>query len=1194
MERLLRPERLDIDPESSSAVQDYQHWFCTFQNFITTSQANEQEKLRLLINHVSSSIYDYISEVENYNEAVTILNNVFVKPINEVFARHQLATRKQIQGESVSKYLESLKILSKQCNFKSVSAEVNRNDCIRDAFIAGLLDSTVRQRLLESSNLSLKDAFTQARSLELAQHQSRYYQDMPLVNFAKENVEDETINQLKKEDITAAVNTTCYFCGQRRHPRIKCPAKDAVCHQCGKKGHFKHVCQSSHKSSIKSISSSISNDCIASISSCLSKALVTVELNGVNVEALVDTGSSSSFINKDLSQRLNLHVDKARGIQISMANTSLRSSTHGECLVDMKINGHVYKSVKLNVLSNLCSDIIIGHDILGRHSSLSINFGGNKKPLEVCSLAVANMEPAILFPNLPSDIKPIAVKSRRHSFLDSKFIEDEITKLLKEGIIEESLSPWRAQVLVVADDNHKKRMVVDYSQTINRYTTLDAFPLPRIDEIVNRVANYRVFSTIDLKSAYHQVPIREEDRVFTAFEACGKLFQFKRIPFGVTNGVPAFQRKMKKIIDDEKLQGTEVYLDDITIGGNTQEEHDINLKRFMAAASKYNLTINSEKSKFSLQTIHLLGYVISNKTIQPDPDRLKPLRDLPIPKDTSSLRRALGMFSHYASFIPQFSEKIHALTHSKFPLSSDAITSFQSLKKDIENAVVSSIDPNASFVVETDASERAIAATLKQNGRPVAFFSKTLSQSELRHAAVEKEAYAIIEAVRKWRHYLMGKYFKLVTDQKSVAFMFNSSTFGKVKNEKILRWRLELSCFNYEIVYRPGNQNEAADAFSRYCSATTEFTLKKLLDIHEKLCHPGETRLYHYIRSKNLAYSLEEIRKVVSSCRVCAEIKPRFFKHTGHLIKATQPFERLNIDFKGPLPSNSRNKYLLIIIDEYSRFPFAYPCQDLSSQSVIASLKSLFSVFGTPCFIHSDRGTSFMSKEIKEFLDSCGVASSRTTPYNPQGNGQAERYVGSIWKTIELAVKSVGVDLRSWEQVLPEALNSVRSLLCTSTNTTPHERMFRHVRRSTNGTSTPTWLLTPGPVLLKRQVRRSKYEPLVDEVTLLEANAEYAHVRMPDGRETTVSTRHLAPIGQGLSEEESILSSEEENQDQIQSKTNTEEDSDPVHNPDHEQENLEERNETNAEKLQTQPLCLRRSERSHRRPAYLQDYVSKL
>lgn len=152
-----------------------------------------------------------------------------------------------------------------------------------------------------------------------------------------------------------------------------------------------------------------------------------------------------------------------------------------------------------------------------------------------------------------------------------------------------------------------------------------------------------------------------------------------------------------------------------------------------------------------------------------------------------------------------------------------------------------------------------------------------------------------------------------------------------------------------------------------------------------------------------------------------------------------------------------------------------------------------------------------MSQELKTFLTTNGIATSRTTPYNPQGNGQAEKFVSTVWKTIELALRTRKLRIQQWELVVNEALHSIRSLLCTATNETPHERMFKHPRKSNNGCSTPSWLLTPGPVLLRRNVRNSKYEPLVDEVTLLEANPEYAFVRLPDGRETTVSTRHLAP-----------------------------------------------------------------------------------
>ena len=182
-----------------------------------------------------------------------------------------------------------------------------------------------------------------------------------------------------------------------------------------------------------------------------------------------------------------------------------------------------------------------------------------------------------LFEHLAPECKPIATKSRRHSVYDEKFIHAEVQKLLKEEIIEPSKSPWRAQVLVTTNENHKRRMVVDYSQTINRYTYLDAYPLPRIDDLIQKVAQYKMFSTLDLKNAYHQISIRESDKKYTAFEASGNLYQFRRIPFGVTNGVACFQRTIDNIIKQEALKDTFAYVDNVTVCGRTSEEHDFNL-----------------------------------------------------------------------------------------------------------------------------------------------------------------------------------------------------------------------------------------------------------------------------------------------------------------------------------------------------------------------------------------------------------------------------------------------------------------------------------------------------------------------------------------------------------------------------------------------------------------------------------------
>ena len=285
--------------------------------------------------------------------------------------------------------------------------------------------------------------------------------------------------------------------------------------------------------------------------------------------------------------------------------------------------------------------------------------------------------------------------------------------------------------------------------------------------------------------------------------------------------------------------------------------------------------------------------------------------------------------------------------------------------------------------------------------------------------------------------------------------MFDYHHKGKIKNEKLYRWRLELSCYNFDIVYRPGKDNIVADTFTRaYCSA---LNTNYLYELHRSLCHPGITRMTAHVRSRNLPFSVEDIRSMINGCSICQECKPRFYKPIpSTLIKATQPMERLNLDFKGPLPSCTENKFMLTVVDEFSRYPFAVQCKDLSAATVNKALRSIFSLFGTSSYIHSDRGSSFMSKELKSYLHTIGIATSRTTPYHPQENGLVERYNSTIWKAVTLALKTRKISISRWEEVLPDALHSIRCLISTSTNCTPHERMFNFQRRTSSGMSIPS------------------------------------------------------------------------------------------------------------------------------------------
>ena len=371
-----------------------------------------------------------------------------------------------------------------------------------------------------------------------------------------------------------------------------------------------------------------------------------MKIQDSNSQALTDTGASESFIHADVAKRLRLKPD-GDSLEVTLASTTSSVKIHGFVNVNASVLGNDYH-LKLGVIDKLCADIILGQDFLKLHESVTIEMGGSQPSISIyneqeckatCSVSMAKISPPRLFQFL--DCKsciPIATKSRKFKEEDKKFIKEEISKLLTEGIIEPSESPRRAQVLVTKNERHKKRMVIDYSQTINRYTFKDAYPLPRIDEQIHALAQCKVFSALDLKSAYYQIPIAQENLPYTAFEVDGRLYHYCRLPFGLTNGVSAFQRIIDSLIQRNKLKRTYVYLDNITVAGETQEIHDSNLKTFLQTASEANY-----------------------QQIKPDPERLRPLVELVIPKTTAELKKCVGMFAYYARWIRNYSSKIYSL-----------------------------------------------------------------------------------------------------------------------------------------------------------------------------------------------------------------------------------------------------------------------------------------------------------------------------------------------------------------------------------------------------------------------------------------------------------------------------------------------------------------------------------------------------
>ena len=272
--KLFKPAKFNADPNSSAAGKEFKHWLKTFDNFIESVVAQSEaahvhmpNKLKVLCVHVSANVYELIEDCVDYETAVQKLKETYLKTPNVIFARHLLATRKQQPGESLQEFSQSLHILSKDCNFRNVTADEYRLDLVRDAFINGLASHHIRQRLLENAELTVNQAYMTAMSLSLAQEHSAAYFTKNSRSSAAAIMSEQSILGTEAETPTTtscSSHTTqmlqavskvkiCFFCGKEYHDRNKCPARNATCYSCGKKGHFGKVCRSKSTRSTSSL-----------------------------------------------------------------------------------------------------------------------------------------------------------------------------------------------------------------------------------------------------------------------------------------------------------------------------------------------------------------------------------------------------------------------------------------------------------------------------------------------------------------------------------------------------------------------------------------------------------------------------------------------------------------------------------------------------------------------------------------------------------------------------------------------------------------------------------------------------------------------------------------------------------------------------------------------------------------------------
>jgi len=425
---------------------------------------------------------------------------------------------------------------------------------------------------------------------------------------------------------------------------------------------------------------------------------------------------------------------------------------------------------------------------------------------------------------------PLRLPYRRLPLSKKQALEDEVDKMLGEGIIRPSDSPWASPVVMVTKKDGTCRFCIDYRR-LNGITRKNAYPLPRIDESLDSLGGNKWFCTLDLQSGYWQIGMHPEDKEKTAFTTHRGLFEFNVMPFGLCNAPATFENMMETMLRGLLWKNCLVYLDDIIVFGNTREECLSNLERVMDRLRSYNLRLKPKKCKFFRLSVEYLGRIVSGSGVSADPGKLEAVASWSTPENAKEVRSFLGFCSYYRDFIPGFaavSAPLQALVVGKrkgmtkpppFVWTTEAGQAFLRLKELFTmTPVLSYPTEDEPFILDTDASNDSVGAVLSQvqNGKevPLAFASNSLSKTQRNYCTTKRELLAIVVYTKKFRHYLYGGNFTLRTDHSSLRWLLNF----KEADGMMGRWistLSELGIENAQIQHRSGVKHVNADCLSR-------------------------------------------------------------------------------------------------------------------------------------------------------------------------------------------------------------------------------------------------------------------------------------------------------------------------------------------------------------------------------------------
>uniref|UniRef100_A0ABD2WHR2 RNA-directed DNA polymerase n=1 Tax=Trichogramma kaykai TaxID=54128 RepID=A0ABD2WHR2_9HYME len=420
------------------------------------------------------------------------------------------------------------------------------------------------------------------------------------------------------------------------------------------------------------------------------------------------------------------------------------------------------------------------------------------------------------------DDVPIKLKLRRMSPKMWAVAKQIVEKWCEEGIIERSASDYcSVPVLVKKQNSDEYRMCIDFRE-INKKTVKDAYPVASLDTVLDKLRKARYISKIDLKAAYHQIPMEKTSRKYTAFAVAGSgLWQFTRLPFGLVNAPMTFCRLVDHLFGPEYEPYVFYYLDDIILVTETFEQHLDWIGKVLRRLVDAGLEINKEKCEFCCHSVAYLGYVLDGEGLRTDSTKVQPILEYPTPTNVKQLRRFLGIIGWYARFIEKDSEMKIPLLHllrrdQPWTWREEQEQAFQQLKRALTVApVLARPDFTKPFIIQCDASGTALGAVLVQEDvdgeHPIIYLSRVLTPAERNYSTSEKECLAILWSIKKLRPYVEGYEFVVITDHSALTWLRNL----KDPTGRLARWSLEMQQWNFKVIHRKGKLMYVADALSR-------------------------------------------------------------------------------------------------------------------------------------------------------------------------------------------------------------------------------------------------------------------------------------------------------------------------------------------------------------------------------------------